>query len=181
MIETLEQQSETEHFKNSTPLQAQSTSLNLRRREDGRLVLQQPNDNGELAETAVLLACCFPWSYPLQYVSLRDDKGHELMLLESLENLAERQRQLIEEELGARNFLPRVIAIKAVTDETELFHWRVVTTAGERSFMTRRHERPRRLAGGEVLIKDIYNDIYVIARADDLDAKSLRLLWVYLD
>jgi hypothetical protein len=161
--------------------QAAKTSLSLRRREDGRLALKHIDDDGKAVETPVQLACCFPWSYPLQYVSLRDDKGHELILLESLEDLEAEQRQFIEAEIGARNFLPRVIAIKSVTDETELFHWRVVTSAGERSFMTRRHERPRRLASGEVLIKDIYNDIYVIAAADDLDAKSLRLLWVYLD
>lgn len=155
--------------------------LSLRRREDGRLAILQPDASGNTSEIPVHLACCFPWSHPLQYVSLRDDKGHELLLLESLQEVDAQQRQLIEEELAARNFLPRVLAIKAVTDETELFHWHVVTTAGERSFMTRRHERPRRLATGEVLIKDVCNDIYVIARADDLDAKSLRLLWVYLD
>lgn len=178
MTETLEQQSETHQADESHHPQP---DFNLRRREDGRLVLRQPNGNGEMVESAVQLGCCFPWSHPLQYVTFRDDKGHELMLLESLDGLAETHRRLIEAELGARNFLPRVIAINAVTDETELFHWRVVTTAGERSFMTRRHERPRRLESGEVLIKDVYNDIYVIARADDLDAKSLRLLWVYLD
>jgi len=155
--------------------------LSLRRGTDGRLALLLPDANGTPSEIPVQLACCFPWSHPLQYVSLRDDKGHELLLLESLQEVEAQQRQLIEEELAARNFLPRVLAIKAVTDETELFHWHVVTTAGERSFMTRRHERPRRLATGEVLIKDVCNDLYLITRAEDLDARSLRLLWVYLD
>ncbi|MDZ7267470.1 MAG: DUF1854 domain-containing protein [candidate division KSB1 bacterium] len=155
--------------------------LALRRREDGRLVVLQPEAGGKTTEVPVQLAYCFPWSHPRQFISLRDDQGRELLLLESLQEVEAHVRHLLEEELAARNFLVRVLAIKAVSDHTELFHWQVVTTAGERSFLTRRHERPRRLATGEVLIKDVYNDLYLIARADDLDAKSLRLLWVYLD
>jgi hypothetical protein len=50
-----------------------------------------------------------------------------------------------------------------------------------RHYLTRRTDNPRRLANGEVLIKDVSNDLYLIPNPKGLDAKSLKLLWVYLD
>ena len=158
-----------------------STSWRVHRRPDGRLVHVGQDSSGAEKETPALVTCCFPWSRPLEYVSLRDDKGHEIVLIEDLNALGSEQRGLIEEELALRNFLPKVVEIRAIKEQTELFHWEVMTNAGPRSFLTRRNERPRRLASGEVLIKDVCNDIFMIPRSEDLDAKSLRLLWVYLD
>ena len=90
-------------------------------------------------------------------------------------------RELIEDELAERNFLPRITGIEAITNEIELFHWKVITAAGPRSFLTRRSDHPRKLANGDVLIKDVSNDLYLIPNPKGLDAKSLKLLWVYLD
>lgn len=153
----------------------------LHRNAEGRLVLSRANGEADKQDTPIQIVACFPWSHPQQYISLRDDKGHELYLIESLDELETQRRQLVEEELALRNFLPRVTVIHAITDQMEFFHWSVTTSAGQRSFLTRRHERPRQLRNGQMLIKDICNDIYAIARSEDMDPKSLRLLWVYMD
>jgi hypothetical protein len=161
--------------------QANKIALNLTRRSDGRLVLRRANGNGEVSDTPVQLASCFPWTHPQEFISLRDDKGREQMLIEDLRQIDAPIRALIENELAERNFLPRVTGIEAITDEIELFHWKVVTNAGPRSFLTRRSDHPRRLANGDVLIKDVSNDLYLIPNPKSLDAKSLKLLWVCLD
>ncbi|NUO79304.1 DUF1854 domain-containing protein [candidate division KSB1 bacterium] len=153
----------------------------LYRNSEGRLILRKLEADNSTQETPIQVAACFPWSHPQQFVSLRDDKGHELLLLESLQELTGGPRQLLEEELALRNFLPRVLEIQNISDQMEFFHWEVQTTAGPRSFLTRRHERPRQLSDGQMLIKDICNDIYVVSRSEEMDPKSLRLLWVYLD
>jgi hypothetical protein len=127
------------------------------------------------------LASCFPWSRPQEFISLRDDKGKEQLLLEDLRQIDAPARELIENELAERNFLPRVTGIEAITDQIELFHWKVVTNAGPRSFLTRRSDYPRKLLNGDVLIKDVSNDLYLIPNPKGLDARSLKLLWVYLD
>jgi hypothetical protein len=158
--------------------QTAKVSLNLSRRADGRLVLRQ--ENGE-SETPVLVACCFPWTHPRQFISLRDDKGKEQVLIDDLQQVEAPARELIEDELAERNFLPRLTSIEAITDEIELFHWKVTTAAGPRSFLTRRSDHPRKLANGDVLIKDVSNDLYLIPNPQGLDPKSLKLLWVYLD
>jgi hypothetical protein len=154
---------------------------NLTRRADGRLVLRTENGNSETTETPVQAACCFPWTHPHQFISLRDDKGREQKLIENLQELDAATRELIEDELAERNFMPRITGIEAITDEIELFHWKVNTHAGPRNFLTRRSDHPRRLANGDVLIKDVSNDLYLIPNPKGLDAKSLKLLWVYLD
>ncbi|MGH7602095.1 MAG: DUF1854 domain-containing protein, partial [bacterium] len=153
-------------------------SLDLHRRADGRLVLRR--ENGE-SETPVQVACCFPWTHPRQFISLRDDKGKEQMLIDDLQLVETPARELIEDELAERNFLPRLTGIQAITDEIELFHWQVTTAAGPRSFLTRRSDHPRKLANGDVLIKDVSNDLYLIPNPKGLDPKSLKLLWAYLD
>ena len=153
----------------------------LYRRADGRLVLRQDNGPDKLEETPIQIACCFPWTHPVEFISLRDDKGHEQKLIENFQQLDATTRDLIEEELAQRNFMPRITGIEAISDEIELFHWEVVTAAGRRSFLTRRTDHPRKLANGDVLIKDVSNDLYLIPNPQGLDAKSLKLLWVYLD
>ncbi len=158
--------------------QTVKVSLSLYRRADGRLVLRQ--ENGE-SETPVLVASCFPWTHPRQFISLRDDKGKEQVLIDDLQQVEAPARELIEDELAERNFLPRLTGIEAITDEIELFHWKVTTAAGPRSFLTRRSDHPRKLANGDVLIKDVSNDLYLIPNPKGLDPKSLKLLWVYLD
>ncbi len=161
--------------------EAQANAWQLRRNAEGRLVMLRAHEEPAKQETPIQIAACFPWSHPQQFISLRDDKGHELYLIEALEELDSPRRQMVEEELALRNFLPRVLEIHSIADQMEFFHWEVLTTAGPHSFLTRRHERPRQLSNGQMLIKDICNDIYVITRSEDMDPKSLRLLWVYLD
>jgi hypothetical protein len=155
--------------------------LELVRREDGRLVMKAPNDKGEIVDSPVQIACCFPWSRGAEYISVRDDKGRELRLIEKLDMLETPQRRLVEEELSLRNFMPCVTSIDSITDELELFHWQVQTTVGPRGFLTNRGDYPRVLPNGHVLIKDVCNDQYVIPDPKKLDARSMKLLWVYLD
>jgi hypothetical protein len=175
VVETIFAVESTQASKNG---QAVKTAWNLTRRADGRLVLRRENSDGE---TPVQVACCFPWTHPHEFISLRDDKGKEQLLIDDLQQVAAPARELIEDELAERNFLPRITGIEAITDEMELFHWKVITAAGPRSFLTRRSDHPRKLANGDVLIKDVSNDLYLIPNPKGLDAKSLKLLWVYLD
>lgn len=181
MKSTLEEIPAAESAEVLTSLHNGNKFFDLYRRADGRLILQRENSAGKSEETPIQVACCFPWTHPYEFISLRDDKGHEQKLIENLQQLDATTRELIQDELAQRNFMPRITGIEAITDEIELFHWQVVTAAGPRSFLTRRNDHPRRLANGDVLIKDVSNDLYLIPNPKGLDAKSLKLLWVYLD
>ena len=156
-------------------------TFDLQRRADHRLILVTTGEDGKSVETAVQAASCFPWSRPEEFVSLRTDKGVELALIEDLSALPREQRLMIETELKVRNFVQRISRIHTIEREIELFQWKVSTTSGERLFLTHRHEAPRSLSDGKVLIRDISGDLYLIDDAKKLDSKSHKLLWMYLD
>jgi len=154
--------------------------IDLFRREDGRLVLRHESD-GKPVETPIRVACCFPWAHREELISLRDDKGKELMLVESLAQLDDKSRKLITDELDNAFFVPLITEVKAIERQAELFLWRVETNAGPRNFLTGHDEHPRKLPNGRILVKDVSNDLYIIADPKTLNAKSCRLLWSYLD
>ena len=157
------------------------SEFRIYRRPDHRLVLSRGTEAGTPEETTVRASSCFPWSLPEQFISLADDKGKELLLIDDLVVLPPEEKVLLEEELGLKNFVPRIDRIHFIRREIELFHWTVSTSAGPRSFLTHRHEAPRSLHGGKVLIRDINSDLYLIDDVKALDPKSLKLLWMYLD
>jgi len=154
--------------------------VDLFRREDGRLVLRYESD-GKPVETPIRVACCFPWAHREKLISLRDDKGRELRLVETLAQLDAQARQLIMEELNSAFFVPLITEVKSIERQAELFLWRVETNAGPRNFLTGHDEHPRTLPNGRVLIRDVSNDLYIIDDPKTLNAKSCKLLWSYLD
>lgn len=155
--------------------------LELRESGDTRLLLRHIDEQGVAQETPVQAVCCFPWSLRRTYISLRDDKGHELRLIPDLDELPSRVRDLIDRHLTRRLFIPKITHVASITEQTELFLWNVTTDAGPRSFLTASNESPRSLGHGRVLIKDVGNDLYLIEKPEALDEKSRRLLWIYLD
>lgn len=160
----------------------QMNTIKLRRRSDGRLTLMPADESNGATATPVKVVRCFPWSLPTRYISILDDKNKELFLLENLEALEDKvSRELLVNEISERTYLPQIQKIDAIEDEIDLFKWRVQTKSGERAFFTRRREIPREVAGGQVVLKDISGDRYVIESIDALDEKSRNWLWLYLD
>lgn len=160
----------------------QENELKIYRRNDGRVGVVHAGENGKEKDTPVKVVRCFPWSLPNRYISLVDDKNNEIMLIEDMESLADKEaKQLLSEEIAERTYLPQILQIHAIEDEIDLFKWRVKTNGGERVFFTRRQEIPREVVGGQVVLKDISGDRYVIQKIEGLDEKSRNWLWLYLD
>lgn len=130
---------------------------------------------------SVTATCCFPWSHPDAYISLRDQKGTERAFILQLNALETSQRDLIATALGRRNFIPEITAIHSIRDDEELFVWHVTTAAGERTFLTQRREHLRQLRSGAVLVRDVANDVLRISDPKKLDRKSFGLIWMHLD
>jgi hypothetical protein len=124
---------------------------------------------------------CFPWSLPAAYVSLRDDDGGEVALVVALADLDPSSRRLLEEELAEASFVLRISRIVSVEEELEIRTWKVETQEGPRTFQTARDEWPRELPGGGLLLRDVAGDLYLAPRRDELDAKSRRILWAFID
>jgi hypothetical protein len=150
--------------------------LRLERRADG-LVWAVQDD----AEVAVRVCRCFPWSEPTRFISLRDFDDEEVGLVRSAAELDPASRKVLEESLVEAGFVLEIERVLAVEEEIEIRSWRVHTRQGPRSFQTPRDEWPRDLPGGGLLIRDVAGDLYHVAKPNDLDRASQRLLWAFVD
>jgi hypothetical protein len=123
----------------------------------------------------------FPWSHPGEYVSLRDGEDEELALVRRPDELDDDSRAALEQSLAEAGFVMEVEAILEVEEEIEIRTFSVRTAQGLRSFQTERDEWPQHLEGGGLLIRDVAGDLYAVRNPEALDARSRKLLWVFLD
>ncbi len=153
-----------------------SESLALERRVDGRLWAVRGTD-----ERPVEVHCCFPWTEPTRFVSLRADDESEFGLVQEVTELDAASRGVLEQSLAEAGFVLEVTRILNVGEEVEIRTWKVETRQGPRSFQTNRDDWPRELPSGGFLIRDVAGDLYHVGDTDSLDSRSRELLWAFLD
>ena len=152
------------------------TELTLEHRADGQLWATRGEE-----ERVVRVRRAFPWSEPGRFISLRDAGDREFALVAEPRALDAESRAALEAALEAAGFVFVVTAVTEIEEEVEIRTWRVATRQGARTFQTRLDEWPRPLPGGGLLIRDVAGDLYRIDDLAALDAKSLELLWAYVD
>lgn len=152
--------------------------LTLWRGRDGRL---WGRTDAEAEPRAVRVCRLFPWSEPTAYVSLRDADEEELALVREPAQLDPQSREALEESLAEAGFVMEIDAIVSVEEEIEIRTFAVETAQGPRTFQTERDEWPRQLEGGGLLLRDVAGDLYAVRHPERLDARSRKLLWVFLD
>ncbi len=150
--------------------------LRLERRTDGRLVACLDG-----AASPVRPVRCFPLSRPAAYISLRDDDEREVALVVDLDDLDPDSRSVLAEELADAGFVLHIARIHSVNEELEIRTWKVDTREGPRTFQTARDEWPRQLPGGGLLLRDVAGDLYLVPQASELDARSRRAIWAFID
>jgi hypothetical protein len=143
---------------------------------DGRLML-----HAESGDIPLKVARCFPWAKPNQFLSLRDEKGEEKLLVRDPADLEPASRAVLEKELRDSGQTFEITAIRECRKEIELRCWDVETRQGPRLFQTELDEWPTKIGEGRLLIEDLCGDLYTIDNPAALDPLSRRLLWPLLD
>lgn len=121
------------------------------------------------------LARAFPQSNPDQFVSLMDELGHEIGIIENPKKLDDASRDLLEAELKAIYFVPTISAITSVVSKGTGSQWTVDTDDGESTFRILGRDA---LNGDEppaIEITDENGKRYRIDNYWDLDAESRDL------
>ena len=121
------------------------------------------------------LACAFPQSNPDQFVSLMDELGHEIGMIENPKKLDNASRNLLEAELKAIYFVPTISTITSVVSKGTGSQWTVDTDDGEYTFRILDRDA---LNGDEppaIEITDENGKRYRIDNYWDLDAESREL------
>ena len=154
----------------------QREAIRLERRPDGQIWAQRGSE-----ERAVRVHRCFPWSEPGRFLSLRDEDDVEFALVHSLDDLDAEARSVLESAAAEAGFVLEVIGISEVDDEVEIRRWKVETRQGPRSFQTKLDDWPTGVPGGGIVIRDVAGDLYHVPAPGELDDKSRKLLWAFVD
>ncbi|MGC4069636.1 MAG: DUF1854 domain-containing protein [Polyangiaceae bacterium] len=150
-----------------------SEELVLERKEEGRLSARRQHDS---AWVPVVPVRAFPLTAPETAISLLDDRGHEVAWLERLEELDASKRQLIETELGLREFRPKLLEIDDIAVKTTHSAWSVLTDRGPRVFHIEDDEQIRTLSEHRIVIVDQEGTRYLIEDVRRLSTKSRKQL-----
>lgn len=119
----------------------------------------------------------FPIAAPDEGFSLVDGDGHELAWLDSLSEVAEADRALLLAELGSREFVPEIRAIRQVSSYVTPCEWTVETDRGNTTFTLKGEEDIRRLnPPTTLLIADSHGIHYLIRDLARLDRAGRRIL-----
>ena len=167
----------------STPSHAMSTplsddALSLTRDPHGRLVLHLP---GGAEHPGVTPVRAFPVAAPLEGVSLVGQEGYEVAWIPRLDQVPPALRALIEDELAAREFVPTITRLVAVSSFSTPSTWQVETDRGPFELVLKGEEDIRRLAGRTHLLITASGGLqFRVPDSGALDRASRKLLERFL-
>ncbi len=143
----------------------------------GRLVMI---DSAGKRHVGVEPARAFPISDPEHWISICDTDGRELACVEDLAALPPAVRQVLEDDLAHREFVPVIQKIYRVSTDGEPAEWDVDTDRGRTRFSLNSEEDIRRLGPHRALVIDAHGIRYLINDLREFDPTSRRLLERYL-
>lgn len=152
----------------------QHPPMHLERSRQGQLVLTLADGVPHEGITPVR---AFPIAAPDQGLSLVSSEGHELLWIERLDILPVAFRQLLEEELAVREFVPVIEEIYSVTSFSTPCVWHVRTDRGPAQLQLKAEEDIRRLDGRIHLLIASGNGVqFRVPNSTTLDKHSRKLL-----
>jgi hypothetical protein len=153
------------------------SDFSLRRDDWGRLVLI---DAGGQEHVGVEPVRCFPITDPHRGIAFVNPRGKEVAWVDALDTLPTATRQLLEQEMALREFMPQLRRVLHISGAVEPTEWEVETDRGKVRFTVNSEDDVRQLSGRRAIIHDSNGIRYLIPDMDALDARSRRLLERYL-
>ncbi|NDC60593.1 MAG: DUF1854 domain-containing protein [Betaproteobacteria bacterium] len=124
----------------------------------------------------VTVVRAFPIAAPDEAVSVLSAEGHELLWLDQPQQLPMAQLQSVQAALQAREFMPEIQRVDAVSRFTTPSTWSVQTNRGPAQFVLRGEEDIRRLSGKTLIVADAHGVQFLIRNLPALDRHSRKLL-----
>ncbi len=137
----------------------------------GRLVLELADGRQIVGATAARM---FPVSSPGGPIALCDGSGNEITWLRQLSDTPPAIRELLEDELSRRDFIPVIQRIVAVSSLSEPCEWQVETDRGPTKFILKSEEDVHRIGPHRAIIIDARGLRFLLDDSRRLDASSRR-------
>ena len=150
----------------------------LSRNAHGRLTMRLADG---VEHVGVLPVRAFPITAPNEGLSLFGTDGHELVWVDRMEQLSTAQRQLVEDELAAREFVPTIERLLAVSSFATPSVWTVQTNRGQTDLVLKAEEDIRKLEGRTKLLIAASDGMqYSVPDVNSMDKHSRKLLSRFL-
>ena len=148
--------------------------LHFFRAQGGTLRLTIADDRSVLRAHPV---CAFPFTDPKRYIEIRDGKMVRVGFIRELRSLSPANRKLVEEELRARYFVPRIHRILGLDGKYGVYTWTVETDKGPQTFMVKgRRANIADAPNGEMVVTTVEGVRYRVPPREELDTRSAALL-----
>ena len=124
----------------------------------------------------VVVVRAFPIGAPDEAVSILSAEGHELLWLPHPLQLPQAKQQSVLRALQAREFMPEIERVDAVSSFITPSTWSVQTNRGSTQFVLRGEEDIRRISGKTLIVADEHGVQFLIRDLPMLDRHSRKLL-----
>jgi hypothetical protein len=125
----------------------------------------------------VRVAQLLPLSNPDQYWALRDGNDKEIGVLRDLSGLDDQSREILEEEVRRRYFLPKVLTVQKVKDEFGVIVWDVITDAGPKQYTIRNlRDSSAALTSKRVIMTDVDGNRFEFPDIETVSAAAQDVL-----
>ncbi|MFN7731908.1 MAG: DUF1854 domain-containing protein [Pirellula sp.] len=114
----------------------------------------------------------FPVATPKEWISILASNGDELVSLRDLSSLAPSDRELVEQELAFREFVPQILKVLWVSGTQEPCEWEVETNHGKTRFVLNSEEDVRRVSAWTVHFMDASGGRFWVEDIRKLDSRS---------
>jgi len=149
------------------------TNFQLRRDSFGKLVITL--ENGE-EHVGVIPVRAFPIQAPTRGISLVRDGGKEVAWIDDLAEVPEQIRNLVQEEIEGREFIPEILHIKDVSSFATPCTWYVKTDRGDTEFVLKVDEDIRRVGEASLLVADSHGINFLVRDMYRIDKHSRKIL-----
>ena len=136
-----------------------ATNFQLRRDSFGKLVITL--ENGE-EHVGVIPVRAFPIQAPTKGISLVRDGGKEVAWIDDLLDVPEQIRNLVQEEIEGREFIPEILHIRDVSSFATPCTWFVKTDRGDTEFVLKVDEDIRRVGEASLLVADSHGINFLV-------------------
>lgn len=153
--------------------EAASSVFTLSRDSFGKLTLTA--EDGEV-HVGVSPVRAFPIQAPEQGISMVLSNGKEVGWIDSLAALPADIRELVQDEVDGREFMPVIHHIVSVSSFATPCTWEVNTDRGDTAFTLKGEEDIRRIGEASLLIADNHGIQFLIRDMFTIDKHSRKIL-----
>ena len=154
-----------------------AVAVRIVKTEKGRLELHR---DGRVEPVGSIVSA-FPLTGPGAMVSLRDEEGDEIGILDNVARLDPASREVMKGELERSYFMPVISDIVDIREELGVVTWEVETDRGPRTFQVRNvRQSIRKMANRRLVIKDVDGNRYEVRDWLGLQPLAQKLLQIYL-